>query len=206
MDSKKKLFMSVCALCLMAVSSLASIAAVLAWTGQSVASNISVLYTASQVAGTVSASYTVGASTTTMKAADGTTTTLTFDGTETSDLQKTLAPTSAITLNTTNSYVVFEYVFTNASSSYAYPIQLTYADTTPTDANMNVYVIATGSKVTDYAAATWGDKVTGTTLVANTTKVPASSTGFYVYVKVAVGNTLNDASYSGAYSWTLGTP
>ena len=71
---------------------------------------------------------------------------------------------------------------------------------------MEVSVITAGTKIetANLGTASWVT-ASGTTLVQDATTVPASSTGFYVYVKVAVGSTVNDAVYSGDYTWTLGT-
>lgn len=192
MSTKKKLIISLSALCLVLIVAVVAIVAVYAAGTQTVTSNIKVTYTAMEVDGTVSATYTLknGTATnmTTNGASDGDTT-ITFaaaDGKTT----KSLTPQGDIELSSTADYVIFQYTFTN-SGSRAYTAVLTYTDDGNDDTNATIVYASDNTEST-----TWAES-------PSTLTVASGSNGTSYYAKVSIDNLALDASFSGYFTWTL---
>ena len=109
MSSKKKLVISLSVAAAVLVAAIIAIVAVFAAASQTVASNVKISYTASEVDGSISASYVVAGKGEAVQMGSASFTA----GSD--EITGTLngASTEEIKLDATNNYVVFTYVFTN---------------------------------------------------------------------------------------------
>ena len=184
MKSKKKLIIALSSFAFVLVAAVVTVTAVLAAANQAITSNVSVVYTAKQVAGTVTASYKVGAGSETSMGS------VTYTGAEAPDLSKVLTPNANITLTAdetadgvTVKPVVFTFTFTNTGSA-AYTATLTYTDADNDDANVEM--------------------TTSANLVSNVITIPANTTNpITVTVTVTLENVALNAEFSGSFKWEL---
>ena len=99
---------------------------------------------------------------------------------------------------------MFEFIFTNGSSKHAYTAKLDFTKTALE--NITVTVNKTGNQL-GVEEKQWTEDITdetsgeGTLIDASFT-VPASGTK-YAYVLVAIEDDTLDASFAGAFKWTL---
>lgn len=196
MKPKTKIILSICALCLVTILSVVAIVAVFAADRQTVTSQISVTYKATNVVGTAKGN-TIFESVTTPMSGD---VSFTYDEASTT---KTLTP-SAVTLTTDSAetqYCVFEYIFTNgASNSYTATLSLTGGTAT----NVNVFTNSAGAKIsTGWKTAIKDAKTTPTSGNLLSVTVSGNSAGTYAYVLVALNDPLQGATFSGTFSWVL---
>lgn len=181
--SKKRLIITISSLCIAVVAVICSVVAIFAAANQSVQSTFKVTYKATNVAATVSAKYTVknkeavSLGSQTINAADDQTT------------YSTLSTDTDIELTASNDEVVFQYTFTNNSSSNK--IKVTLAD----NAQKENVTVSYANATTEDASLTYGSTL-------SEIEIDSSST-VYVYIKVAITNTANSASYTADSTNTL---
>ena len=185
MKSKKKLIIALSSFAFVLVAAVVTVTAVLAAANQAVTSNVSVVYTAKQVAGTVTASYKVGTA-----GSDTSMGSVTYTGAEAPDLSKILTPNANITLTAdetadgvTVKPVIFTFTFTNTGSA-AYTATLTYTDGGNADTNLVMTPSAN--------------------LVSNVITIPANTTTpIVVTLTVNLQNVALNAEFSGSFGWAL---
>ena len=213
MSTKKKIWFSVGALCLVAVVAVVAIVAVYAATNQTVNSSINVTYRATNVVGTASANVIQYSESAFVKTAmeDGQSgTTLNFSRND-EGTAKTLSPKDDIVLEdaTNKDFVVFEYKFTNSSESVKITAGLSYRDGSSDDNNYKVFVHPSATELgveTNWTETINEDKTSSLTNLAENITVPVSGE-YYVYVLVKIDNPDNDCVFTGSFAWSLqGTP
>ena len=194
MKSKKKLIVALSSFAFVLVAAVVTVTAVLAAANQAITSNVTVRYSAKQVAGTVSATYQVGSgdvlNMTTTGKADGATS-ITYSGNETNK-PGTLAPLDVITLaakeDTVNDKLVgetvtFTFKFTNTGSA-EYTATVSYAGTEENVAVVYDSELTAGEGNTHYIVV-GADKTVEVTIT------------------VTVVNVALDAEFAGAFGWAL---
>ena len=185
MKSKKKLIIALSSFAFVLVAAVVTVTAVLAAANQAITSNVSVVYTAKQVAGTVTASYKVGTS--------GSETymgSITYEGDEAENLSKVLEPNATVELEAketdqgvTVDPVIFTFTFTNTGSA-AYTATLTYTDADEDDANLEM--------------------TTSANLKSNAITIPANTTTpIVVTLTVNLQNVALNGEFSGSFKWDL---
>lgn len=174
-SSKKRLAITISSLCIAVVAVICSVVAIFAAANQGVQSNFRVTYKATNVAATVTAKYTVK----NQEAVNlGT---LTIDAAADETTYDSLSTENEIGLSAKNDEVVFQYTFKNDSSSNA--IKATLADGASQENVTVQYAQATSEGAELSYASTLGE-----------VEIPADGT-VYVYIKVTISNTANDAHY-----------
>lgn len=184
----KKLMISLFSLCLVVIVGLLTTVIVLAAGTQNVSSTIDVVYTATNISGTVSATYKVGTgsevSFTTTGAAEGAKS-ITFTPDEETQT-RTLTPVGQIAVDAKQREVVFKYSFTNAGGH-------NYTATVG-------YTAGEGDTTSNYAmtystdGTTWND----------TKEVTVSAGGSAnLYIKVRIVDTSKDMKLAGTFAWNL---
>lgn len=174
-SSKKRLAITISSLCIAVVAVICSVVAIFAAANQGVQSTFKVTYKATNVAATVSAKYTVKNESAVSLGS------LTIDAAADETTYDSLSTESEIGLSAKNNEVVFQYTFTNNSSSNS--IVATLADGADQE---NVTV--------QYAQATSADAELSYTSSLGEVNISADGT-VYVYIKVTISNTANDAHY-----------
>lgn len=194
MSARKKLVMSISMLCLVFVLALVAVGAVLASTQQTLQSSISVTYVAQNVSAKVKANYIIGNTSTPMIGDSGNE--LVF--TPTSVEGGSLAPEGDILLEN-NTKVIFEYIFTNTSTTFNIALNLF---SSPTDNNMNVTYIYSDNQITNYSSLIGDANHTPFAEQRINANDNANSTK-YVYIVVEVNNLADNASFEGEYIWKM---
>ena len=196
MKSKKKLIVALSSFAFVLVAAVITVVSVLAAVNQSLDTNISVVYYAKQVAGTVSAKYKVGDK----EAKDMTTTGLAdgkkvieYTGGEANDAQ-TLKPQEALIVlsakeNGTAENIVFTYTFTNNGAA-DYTATVKYTDTDANDDNCKATYSATVAFEEDVDKDEY--KVV----------VEAGET-VTVTITVAIEDVAFNSEFSGKFTWSL---
>ena len=194
MKSKKKLIIALSSFAFVLVAAVVTVTAVLAAANQAITSNVTVRYSAKQVAGTVSATYQVGSEAAVDMTTDGTSAgakSITYTGNETNK-PGTLAPLDVITLaakeDTVNDKLVgetvtFTFKFTNTGSA-DYTATVSYAGT---QENVDVVYdseLTAGESNTHYVVVGAGETVS-------------------VTITVTVINVALDAEFAGNFGWAL---
>lgn len=186
-NSKKRLAITITALCIAIIAIICSIVAIFAAANQGVQSTFKVTYKATNVAATVSAKYTI------KNESEVSLGSLTIDAAADKTTYSSLATDDDISLTSKNDEVVFQYTFKNNSSSNA--IKVTLTDGADQE---NVTV--------QYASTTTANAEPAYTSSLGEIEVPADGT-VYVYIKVTITETANDAYYiadsSNALVWNL---
>ncbi len=177
MTTKKRLIVSLAALCLVMIMMTVSAVAVFAYERQTTTSGVNVTYVAKHVVGSVK--ITESYKSDTLKG------TATFTGYETADQNTAINPT-ALDLSAENNSVVYKFDFTNSSEENPYIATLSYKAGND-DTNMTVEYSADG---VTYAAS------------SSSVTVAAGATSVY-YVKVTVTDTLKSAVLDGTFTWVL---
>ncbi len=206
MTTKKRITLTVSAMCLLLVFGIVSIFAVFSATKNTTNSNVTVTYTANQISGTVSAYHAIESDTSwtamTVDGTEGAATSINF-GENKGVVTATLAPTAAVEVTATKTYAVFKYVFTNDST--ANKINLTL-NGTPAITNFTVKYVTDSTDRTfadAYTALTAtgaADSFTATEIAAKSGDVVGTT---YVYVLVELQSDLIDASFTSNFSWVL---
>jgi hypothetical protein len=178
MTTKKRLIVSLAALCLVMIMMTVSAVAVFAYERQTTTSGVNVTYVAKHVVGSVKITESYN-SVDTLKG------TATFDGYEKEDKNTAINPT-ALELSTEKNSVVYKFDFTNSSEENPYIATLSYT-AGKDDTNMTVEYSADGAT---YTAS------------SSSVTVAAGATGVY-YVKVTVTDTLKSAALDGTFTWVL---
>lgn len=208
MSSKKKLIVSLSAVCLVAVIAVVAVVAVLAAGQQSITSNVNVTYRATGIAAKASANYyNVATNATELGAASAFTAAggagvengvITFSPTGTTT--GTLSPAGEITLSAAKPVVIFEFKFENLSQSRDIALGLTLP-ATQTNVTVSYYVAEeaiTNPADVEFASA---ETITVTDLAK---KADADTASYkYVYVKAQVADLTTDADFDGDFAWTL---
>lgn len=174
-SSKKRLAITISSLCIAVVAVICSVVAIFAAANQGVQSTFRVTYKATNVAATVSAKYTVKNESAVNLGS------LTIDAAADETTYNSLSTDEDISLSAKNNEVVFQYTFTNNSSSNS--IVATLVDGADQE---NVTV--------QYAQATSADAELTYASSLGEVNIPADGT-VYVYIKVTISNTANDAHY-----------
>ena len=191
MNKSKKIIFSVLALSLVAVSALTT-AIVFAAKNLSGNGSTKVTYNATgQIYGTVTAETSTNGGSSYEAWGD----TLTYTGSE-SDGTTSLTEKN-ITLTSTNSSVIYKFTFTKSASTdtanKGYTATLTYtADELTTNENVKIEVSTDGETYTENA-----------TLADIPALTVNDSTPKTLYIRVSIKNTLNDATFAGAFNWAL---
>ena len=169
----KKLIISLFSLCLVAIVGLLATVIVFAATSQSIDSNISITYTATEVSGSLTAKYTIGTKDTPIGTKSFTATT-SATGTWTD---------ATPTLTASDTVVKFTYTFTNDGSV---PATLVLTGSA-TDENSNIKI--------EYSKdnTTWTE-----TISTASTTVEGGKSGS-VYVRMTIKNTAKNVGLSGSY-------
>ena len=199
MTSSKKMLALIIVIAMAIVAVTGTLIAVLVAGNQSAESKVHVKYTSSDVNVRVEAKYYIGSTGTDMvDKSNGNATSIELDANKTSgSLDQNV---TEVTLDKTNSRIVYEYKFTNLSSSIPATIdQLLNADNTimiPSDVNNNVDIT--------YMTSTTqlGSNASSTSTTFNKQALPVSSTR-YVYVMVAIHDLLADVDFQGDFGWDL---
>lgn len=200
MNSKTKIILSICALCLVSVVAVVAIVAVYTASKQSLTSNITVEYKATQVVGTAKANYYLGTATA-QKMMSGAKDSVDFTAGQTSETGS-LSPSGTITItDDQHPYVIFEYIFQNTGEQ-AFNATLTFSGS---PSNIDVYTFYQAEQYT--TTSTWttekGTKYEGDNNTYFSNVSVATSTTQYFYVVFNIPNVGSDASFSGAFSWSL---
>ncbi len=174
-SSKKRLAITISSLCIAVVAVICSVVAIFAAANQGVQSTFKVTYKATNVAATVSAKYTVKNESAVNLGS------LTIDAAADQTTYSSLSTENEIGLSAKNNEVVFQYTFTNNSSSNS--IVATLADGADQENVTVQYAQATSAD----AELTYGSSL-------GEVNIPADGT-VYVYIKVKISNTANDAHY-----------
>ena len=200
MTSNKKMLALVIVIAMAIVAVTGTLIAVLVAGNQSAQSKVHVKYTSSDVNVRVEAKYYIGSTGTDMvDKSNGNATSIELDATKTTGSLDQNA--TEVTLDKTNSRIVYEYKFTNLSSSIPATIdQLLNADDNtimiPSDVNNNVDITYMTS------ATQLGSNASSTSTTFNKQALPVSSTR-YVYVMVAIHDLLTDVDFQGDFGWDL---
>ncbi len=206
MTTKKRITLTVSAICLLLVFGIVSIFAVFSATKNTTTSNVTVTYTATEISGTVSASYAIksDSSWTAMTDANGKTE-IDFSQNKGQEMTTTLAPSGNITVTAVNTYAIFKYKFTNNSTANQINLALGSGVGTPTNFAVKYYTSATEDLTVGNAYnALKGENVSDSfTSMTVGTKSGSSVGTVYVYVLVELQNDLIDASFTGNYVWSL---
>lgn len=186
---RKKFVIAMFALALVAISAITATIVYCATTLNG-SGKTTVTYTVDgAVKGSVTASYKVGE-------AENYTSwgTVTYDGKEADDFTSAIEDKSA-SLTKTNNYIVFKFDFsadtstTASANGYSATLSVTPDET---NTNVKVQVSEDGTTYTDVADLTSALKSVDVTTEAKT-----------VYVKVSVGDILENASFTGVFKWAL---
>lgn len=209
MSSKKKLIISLSAVCLVAVIAVVAVVAVLAAGTQAVTSSITVTYRASMVDATVSAQYYITDAAGTVKEGtpisfkNGNQDILKFEAGAASSTG-TLSVDS-VALDSVNQTIIFEYKFTCDSANNGYTGELTIPTEGKTVRNFtaeqfyvsDTKVASNALKDIDFQAENEGFSLEAKA------SAEAASTEKYVYIKVSIADTNADADYIAAFDWAL---
>lgn len=194
MSTKKKLWISIGALCVAIVAGLGITFGVLAAQTQKVNTGFEVEYKATNVTATVSASY-KSKNGTKVDFKDGNNTSVSFvasDETKTGSLSA-----DKCTLTATDNYVVYEYVFKNDNATGGRSMTVAMADTSEKE-NVTVTYASSETQITDASTIT---------ATAYETQTVAAQGTVYVYIKIAIAEDTLDASYvstsTNGVAWTL---
>ena len=181
----KKLMWLGMSFCLSLIFVGAMVSVVLAAISQTINSNIQVSYVAKEVAGTVSATYKVGSDAEIDMKTENNKTTIVFTGEE-NESSVTLKPQTDIKLTSSNTFVVFKYLFTNTGDS-DYVASVSYDQV---DSNLKMEVSKDGvnfTEVKDYSV-----------LVPNNTLTPIS-----YYIKFSISDLAQNVDASVNFKWDL---
>ena len=216
MSSKKKLIISLSAVCLVAVIAVVAVVAVLAAGQQIVASTIRVTYTATDVSAAVSANqYLLDSKLTgsaeAFKVGDTDQTRLVFaakdagpvEGAATGTL--TQPGTDGIALTSSNNTVVFEFKFENLSTSVPYKVTIADAEFSP---SLEVTFLSTDTQIVYTEAANTVGTISAGSLaefevpVAEATDTPSV---MYAYIKISLDEEKisDNIESTAAIKWTL---
>ena len=214
--NKKKLVVALVSLCTVLAVTVVTMGIVWAATSQTISSNVKVIYTATDVSGSIAAKVYFNSDTGVAMTSDGTAagaTTVTFDG-ETQTTTGSLSPQGTTTLVNADGqrFVIYEYTITNDSTN-PMSAALSYTDdsTDPNkaDTNIKAYFYATTTQVSTpktSVATLYGaeeaNKLNSATGSFGSTTIAANGTS-YCYVVIAIDNLANDAEFSGTFSWVL---
>ncbi len=210
MATKKKIIMSVSAICLLVVAGVLAVAIVFAAINNTTNSNIKVTYTANQISGTATAFYGVsGDASWSNMYVDGNSekaTSVDFSA-EKGEVTTTLSPATTnneVTVTATKTYAVFKYVFTNSSTANKIDVNLT-DNKVQTPTNFTVKYLATGQ---DYGISdAYTQLKSSGTEAYSETQVPAkvdTTVGIqYIYVLVELVDDTIDAEFTAEFSWVL---
>ena len=200
MKPRKKLIISLVAVCLVTVATIVTVVAVLAAKNGTLAGKVNVKYTATDVSGTVSANYKLKGEGQGTAFTGGTDGVLTVDAEAQDGVNVGTLTAGDITLDKDNRFVVFTFNFTN-SGSRNYTAAISYTDDTENgnaaDTNIVVEYSTNNTKFVD---------VTSTTETVPTSITVTSgneATEYSFYVKVSIDNIAKDAEFSGSFNWTL---
>ena len=213
---KKKMFIALVSLCSVLALTIVAMGIVWAATSQTISSNVKVIYTATDVSGSIAANVYFNSDTGVAMTTDGTSsgaTTVTFNG-ETQTSTGSLSPQGTTTLANADGqrFVIYEYTITNTSTNQM-SAALSYTDDTTSpntaDTNIKAYFYATTTQVSTpktSVATLYGaeeaNKLASATGSFGTTTIAANGTS-YCYVVIAIDNVANDAEFSGTFSWLL---
>jgi len=214
--NKKKLVVALALLALIVVASvITTVVLVLAANQQNINSNVTVTYTVTDVSATVTGKYGLKKTEGDVVDTNMTPDSITINPTDTGNLS--MAPANAITLNSSQDYVVFEYKFVNNATSNPFTINLTYVDDFDNansgeteaveikDTNIAVGYTSSTSAITAFDSvctieegeATWAENWATSFAQATCT------TTTYVYVIVKVVDTNAAATFSGSFNFVL---
>lgn len=191
---RKKLILSICTLCLVTVLSVVAIVAVLAAGSQTLQSNISVEYVATNVAATLNANYIIGETKTPMKSQTGASS-ISVLPTDTSI--PGLSPLDennqarTLTLDVDHQFIIFEFVFRNDSEDV--PIYLESQPAFTEQDNMTIEYLWSNEELTSFSS--FSEEMTIQEILGSST--------LYVYVRAKISNAANDASLEGSFIWIL---
>ena len=198
MTKSKKMLALVIALVIMLVAVSGTLIAVLVAGNQSAQSKIHVKYTSSDVNVRVEAKYYVGSTGTDMiDKSNSNAKSIELDANKTSGSLD--QPASEVSLSKTNNKIIYEYKFTNLSTTIPATIgQLVENGSVvvPKDSNNNVKLTYTSS------SSSLGAGASSDATTLNTQGLPAGTTR-YVYVIVSIVELLNDVDFEGTFGWDL---
>ena len=202
-----RFFIVVLSFIITATITLATVVAVLSASVQSVSSSMAVTYHANNVSATLRASYQVAGSNNAINLVNTTNNTnyLKFYATEATTTG--VLDGGLLNINSTNSFVLFTFAFTNDASAGAYDIKVTLADNS-TKNNMAVYYSATGAEMSGSLSSKYSVLTSSSayTSIPNALYIPAQTTGyFYLLIEIAdLDYGAQYASYANAgVSWSL---
>ena len=199
MTKSKKMLALVIALVVMLVAVSGTLIAVLVAGNQNAQSKVHVKYTSSDVNVKVEAKYYVGSTGTDMvDKSNSNAKSIELDANKsTGSLDQ--PSNDAVELSKTNNKIIYEYKFTNLSTTIPATIGQLVEDgsvVVPKDSNNNVKLTYTSS------STSLGSGATSDATTLNTQGLPASSTR-YVYVIVSIVELLNDVDFEGTFGWDL---
>ncbi len=199
MTKSKKMLALVIALVVMLVAVSGTLIAVLVAGNQNAQSKVHVKYTSSDVNVRVEAKYYVGSTGTDMvDKSNSNATSIELDANKTTG-SLDQPSNDAVELSKINSKIIYEYKFTNLSTTIPATIgQLVENGSVvvPKDSNNNVKLTYTSS------STSLGSGATSDATTLNTQGLPAGTTR-YVYVIVSIVELLNDVDFEGTFGWDL---
>ena len=199
MTKSKKMLALVIALVVMLVAVSGTLIAVLVAGNQNAQSKVHVKYTSSDVNVKVEAKYYVGSTGTDMvDKSNSNAKSIELDANKTTG-SLDQPSNDAVELSKTNNKIIYEYKFTNLSTTIPATIGQLVEDgnvVVPKDSNNNVKLTYTSS------STSLGSGATSDATTLNTQGLPASSTR-YVYVIVSIVELLNDVDFEGTFGWDL---
>ncbi len=199
MSARKKLVLSITLMCVVTILAITGLIAVFASANQSLTSTVSVTYVAQDVSAKVKANYIIGNTSTAMlgenekgEIIDE----LVF--TPSSEEGGSLAPEGDILLEGYTK-VVFEYIFTNTSTTFNISLNLF---SVPTDTNMDVTYMYSDTQITNYSTFVGNDKHEPFVEQRINANATANATK-YVYIIVGVHADSDDAFFEGEFIWAM---
>ncbi len=195
----RKMLALIIALVITLVSVSGTLIAVLVISNQSAQSTVHVKYTSTDVNVRVEAKYYVGTTGTDMvDKSNSNAKYLDLDANKTSG-SLDQPSNEAVELSKTNNKIIYEYKFTNLSTTIPATIGQLVENgnvVVPKDSNNNVKLTYTSS------STSLGSGATSDATTLNTQGLPAGTTR-YVYVIVSIVELLNDVDFSGSFGWDL---
>ena len=197
MNSKRKFVLTVCSFFIVLAMSVTAVTVIFAAKENTVNQNIMIKYTAVDVSATVKANYTFASSTKQMLTESGEDS-LVFVPESTGG--GSFAPENDIMLDLHNNNVVFEYMFANNSDTLDIALDLDLTELTVT--NMILGYSYSYSKIDNIEDLTFTENFEPM-IVLGKGKENQDYSNLYVYLKISVDRTENDASFDGNLSFRL---
>lgn len=190
MSKSKKAIITLSVVSAVILIALVTVVAVWAATSQTVTSQLTVRYSATNVTADVKAEYKLAGATT--YTTIGSTSFAATDATTSKAVNA-----DEIALDDTKTSVLFRYTFMNYGGN---TITVSLGDTLPTATNMIVTYAKSNAEADPETSALTGNKVAAFDLGPSDGTDPTTA---YVFIKVAISDQSRDANYAGTLTWNL---